>query len=76
MRIAADHRDIVQLGEHLHDAQKVGGSSPPVPSLVFWQLVGVGFFIVFVLQSGRVGKRRRHVAFDIGSIPISATLGP
>ena len=56
------HRGIVQLGEHLHDAQEAGGSSPPVP--------------IHILQSDRVGKRRSHMAFHVGSVPVSATLGP
>ena len=64
--LTRNYRDIVQLGEHLHDAQEVGGSKPSVP---IWS-------IVRVLQSGREGKRRRHMAFHVGSIPISATLGP
>ena len=31
------YRDIVQLGERLHDAQEVGGSSPSVPIFVIIQ---------------------------------------
>ena len=31
MGLTRSYRDIVQLGEHLHDAQEVGGSKPSVP---------------------------------------------